>query len=128
MSEYIDRRPGMVTFSAIMLFGLGGISLLAGISEFVDGTWVQDASILGRRLDTFWYGIIDVIIAIGAFFAAYSIFKGKYSGYWIGLVFATLSSVRWFMFMLGAPIWAFTMAIIWIAVVYGLVSNTAYFE
>ena len=55
------ERSGWVVFAAIMMFGIGGIALLAAIADFVNPTWIEDQSILGNSLDFLWYGAFDLI-------------------------------------------------------------------
>jgi hypothetical protein len=115
-----NRRTGWQTFAAVMMFGLGGIALVAAIWDFTTTSLISDYSLFGDTFDFLWYGILDGIIAILAFYAGYDILRGGSTGTVLGMIFATLSSIRWFIFIPGAPIAALTMSIIWILVVYGL--------
>jgi hypothetical protein len=118
---------GWVVFASIMMFGIGGFALLAAIADFVNPTWIQDLSILGNSLDFLWYGAFDLIIGLAAIYAGLEILRGRKIGYWLGIIFATLSVFRWFIFMPGAPIWALAMILVWTLVIYGLASNMDYF-
>jgi len=71
---------------------------------------------------------LDVIIALFAFGAGFLILQGEKTGYWLGIIFATLSSIRWFLFMPGAPILAMTMIFVWVLVIYGLAVSGDYFD
>ena len=102
------------------MFGLGGIALVATIWDFTTTSLVSDYSMLGDTLDWLWYGIFDGVIAIAAFYAGYDILKGGSLGYVLRMTFATLNSIKWFLFIPGAPIAALTMSIVWILVIYGL--------
>ena len=99
------KSPGWVTFAAIMMFGMGGFALLAAIADFVNPAWILDRSILGNTLDFLWYGIFDLVIAIGAVYAGYAILRGQKVGFWLGVIFASLGALRWFLFVPGMPIW-----------------------
>ncbi len=122
------KRPGWVTFAAIMMFIVGGFALLAGISELTNSSWVKDVSMgfLGGNL--FWMGIIDLILALAFFYAGYDTLKGGGFGYVWGIVFAIFSCIRWFFYIWGAPVMGITVILIDILIIYGLVSNEDYFN
>ena len=122
-----SKRSVWVMFAAILMFGVGGIALLAAIADFLNPNWIEDQSILGQSLDLVWYGAVDLIIGLVAIYAGLEILRGSKVGYWLGVVFATLNALRWFIFMPGAPIWALTMILVWTLVIYGLASNMDYF-
>jgi hypothetical protein len=126
MSE--KGRPGWVVFAAILMFGIGGFTLLSAIADFVNPGWIEGLSIFGDRLNSVSYGIIDLIIALTAFYAGFDILQGGKTGYWLGIIFSTLNVLRWFIFMPGAPILALTMAFVWMLVAYGLATNQDYFD
>jgi hypothetical protein len=126
MSE--KGRPGWVVFAAILMFGIGGFTLLSAIADFVNPGWIEGLSIFGDRLNSVSYGIIDLIIALVAFYAGFDILQGGKTGYWLGIIFSTLNVLRWFLFMPGAPILALTMTFVWTLVAYGLAMNQDYFD
>jgi hypothetical protein len=126
MSE--KGRPGWVVFAAILMFGIGGFTLLSAIADFVNPGWIEGLSIFGDRLNSVSYGIIDLIIALVAFYAGFDILQGGKTGYWLGIIFSTLNVLRWFLFMPGAPILALTMTFVWTLVAYGLAMNQDYLE
>ena len=126
MSE--KGRPGWVVFAAILMFGIGGFTLLSAIADFVNPGWIEGLSIFGDRLNSVSYGIIDLIIALVAFYAGFDILQGGKTGYWLGIIFSTLNALRWFLFIEGAPILALTMAFVWMLVAYGLATNQDYFD
>jgi hypothetical protein len=129
MTDRTEKRtPGWIVFASVMMFGLGSIALLASIADFANSSWFAGYSVLGDNLNAVWYGLLDLIIAFSAFYAALAIWKGTRAGYWLGLLISTLSALRWFLFMPGAPIWALTMATIWVLVAYGLATNVDHFQ
>ncbi|MFC2030451.1 hypothetical protein ACFLWA_06980 [Chloroflexota bacterium] len=122
------KTSGWIVFASIMMFGLGGITLLAGIADFSNSAWMQNLSILGDNIDASYFGILDLIIALSCLYAAMAIWRGTRGGYWLGLIFSTLSMLRWFLLMPGAPIWSLTMAAVWCMVAYGLATNADHFQ
>jgi len=71
------RRPGLVTFAAVMMFALGGFHVLLAISEFARSPWVLsrlDIELLIPSL--ILWGFIDLIIGFIAVYAVRSILRG----------------------------------------------------
>jgi hypothetical protein len=115
-----ETDSGWLVFAALMMFGLGTFALLAATADLVNSSWIQDYSIFGDRLDWFWYGFFDLLVAIGSFYAGWAILTGRAGGYVLGLLFATLSAGRWFLLIPTAPVWSITMVVVWVLVIYAL--------
>src|SRR3954464_9146075 len=71
------RRPGLVTFAAVMMFALGGFHILLAVSEFAGSTWEL------TRLDIelfitslIFLGIFDLLIGALGLYAGFSILRG----------------------------------------------------
>ena len=123
------RRPGLLTYAAIMMFVLGGFHLLLAISEFANSTWAQS------RLDievfipfvAVW-GIVDLIIGSLAVYAGYSIMSGGTFGWIMGYIFATLGIIRWLFHIPVSPVLAVVVIALNALVIYELVKHTDYFQ
>src|SRR5215216_3481502 len=90
------RRPGLVTFAAVMMFALGGFHVLLAISEFANSTWVLsrlDIELFIQSL-IIW-GIFDLVIGLIALFAGASILRGGAFGWITGYAFAALGVIKW---------------------------------
>jgi len=121
------KRPGWVTFAAVMMFGISGFAFVAALNGFMNPDWIKYTNI-GFTWDLLWFGIFDLLISLGALYAGYDLLRGGSLGLIIGLVFATLSAIRWFLLIPAVPFFAITMITIWILVTYGLASNQDYFQ
>jgi hypothetical protein len=122
------RRPGLVTFAAVMLLLLFGLYATYAILEFVQGTWIllNTANVPGGQL---WiWGIVDAVFALVALYAAYDLLRGGRVGRIIGLVYAIFSAVRWLFFLPIAPIAAVVFIAVNILIIYGLVAHGEYFR
>src|ERR671913_505941 len=123
------RRPGLLTYAAIMMFVLGGFHILLAISEFANSTWVLS------RLDielfipilAIW-GLIDLIIGAIALYAGFSILSGGKFGWFMGYTFATVGIIRWLFYIPVAPVLAVAVIVLAMLVIYGLVRDTDYFQ
>lgn len=67
-------------------------------------------------------------MTLTAFYAGFAILKGTRGGYWLGILFATISMLRWFLLMPGAQLWSVTMVASWVLVAYGLATNPEHFQ
>jgi hypothetical protein len=122
------RRPGLVTFAAVMMFVLGGFHVLLAISEFASSTWVLS------RLDVelfipilVLWGVIDLVIGGIALFAGASILRGGAFGWVMGWAFAGLGAIRWLFFVPVSPVLAVVVIALDVLVIYGLTKHADYF-
>ncbi|HKH31188.1 MAG TPA: hypothetical protein VKA45_09060, partial [Gaiellaceae bacterium] len=78
------RRPGWLTFAAVVMIAVGVLRIIAAISYFGDSSKVNDLSggLFGDQL--FWWGIWDLIIAAIALWAGYSLLRGDLFGRVLG--------------------------------------------
>jgi hypothetical protein len=123
------RRPGLLTFAAVMMLALGGFHILLAISEFANSTWALS------RLDIVLFiriliilGIIDVVIGLIALFGGVSIFRGGDFGWVVGFVFATFGIVRWLFYIPVSPMLAVVVIVLNALVIYGLGKHLDYFD
>ena len=124
----MNRRPGLVTFAAVMLFLLFGLHLVVALMEFFARTWLllTPGSVPGGFL---WiWGIIDVLFALIPLYAAIDILRGGEFGRIIGIVIAVFSAIRWFFYLPLAPIAALVIIAIDILIIYALVAHSEYFD
>src|SRR5437879_6296110 len=103
VSHTLARRPGLVTFAAIMLFVLGGFEVIWAIEQFVNAAWISGAT-YGAFGGYLWlWGILDVLFAAVAFYAGYDVLRGGSFGQVVGTLIASLSAIRWFFYIPAAP-------------------------
>src|SRR5215216_6484198 len=89
------RRPGMLTFAAVMMFVVAGFEALAALLDFAGtGWWVTETGNLVYANFVFW-GILDMIIALIALYAGIDILRGGTFGLVMGYLFAVFGSIRW---------------------------------
>jgi len=122
-----EMATGWGLFAGMMLYG---VSLLA-FTALCIGWGVPNMlqySAFGMKVDWVWYGIFDGFTGIVAFLAAGAIWKNMKIGYTLGLIIATLSAGRWFLFIPAVPFWGVTMLVIWVLVIYGLIRDRKHFK
>jgi len=127
MTEMTIKRTGWVIFAAMVMFMAGALNLIWALEEFSGAAWLKGFSTgdFGTQF-TVW-AIADLILALVAFGAGYSIWQGGKLGFWTGMIAAILSAVRAFFFIPWIPLGALIVIVIDLLIIYGLSSNSEYF-
>ena len=121
--EDLERRSGWTMFAAVVLFSVGFLRIISGISYLSDSNKVNDLT-LGLFGDSLWaWGLWDLGIAVVALYAGYSLLGGGTFGRVVAYLWAVLVIVNSFLIMGVAPWFAFTMIALAVLVVYGLASS-----
>ena len=121
--EDLERRSGWTMFAAIVLFSVGFLRIISGISYLSDSNKVNDLT-LGLFGDSLWaWGLWDLGIAVVALYAGYSLLGNGTFGKVVAYLWAVLVIVNSFLIMGVAPWFAFTMIALAVLVVYGLASS-----
>ncbi len=124
----LTLRPGLVTFAAIMMFVLAGFQLVFAIDEFANVAWVA-VNVYGTLGGPLWvWGIIDLAFAALALYAGYDLLRGGSFGRIFGLIIATLSAIRWFLYLPAAPLLAMVVIAVDVLIIYGLAAHSEYFD
>ena len=122
------RRPGMLTFAAVMMFVVAGLEGLSALYAFAGtGWWVTEAGNLVYANFVIW-GIVDLIIAITALYAGIDILRGRTYGLMVGYIFAVVGAIRWLFVIPAAPVLAVVVVALCVMVVYSLARYTDYFD
>lgn len=126
----VQRRPGWVTYSAVILLSAGVFYVLLALSEFSNSYWLYNTphyiyNVAGAHL--FWWGIFDSVLAVVTITAGVSVLGGGFYGYVMGFAVAGFGIVRW-LFNIPADPWL-SMTIIALdgLVIYGLAKSVEYF-
>lgn len=121
------RRPGLITFAAIMMFVVGGFHILLAMSEFARVAWVPSSLVTVPIIQAlvFW-GIIDLIIGFIALYAGASILRGGTFGWVIGYTFAALGVIRWLFYIPVSPVLAVVIIVLSVLIIYGLAKHSDY--
>jgi hypothetical protein len=121
------RRPGLVTFTGVMLCVLGGFYVIAAITEWANSVWLyqRNFSVGGSRL-VFW-GFVDFGLALVSFYTAYMLWVGKRAGQILGFLFVGISFMRWMFYIPADPWLAITILIADGLMLYGLAANDEWF-
>ena len=122
------RRPGILTFAAVMMFVVAGLEALSALLEFAGtGWWVTSTGDLLYTNFVFW-GILDLIIAAIALYAGIDILRGGTNGLFMGYLFAVVGAIRWLFVIPAAPVLSVVVIALCVMVIYGLAKHSDYFE
>jgi hypothetical protein len=124
---YGPRRPGLITFAAVMLFILSFFYLIAAITEWSNSVWLyqRDFKVVGSRL-IFW-GFVDIALCALSAYGGYLLWMGRRAGQILGFLFAGISFVRWMFYIPADPWLAISIMVVDAFIIYGLATNDEYF-
>ena len=119
-SVAVTRRPGMVTFAAVIMFMVAGFEVLSALLAFAGtGWWTTASGDLVYANFVFW-GILDLIIALIALYSGIDLLRGGAFGRTMGYLFAGLGAIRWLFVIPAAPILAVVVIALCVMVIYAL--------
>jgi hypothetical protein len=118
--EGLEERRGWTTFAAIVMFSVGLLRIISGISYLSDSHKVNDFT-LGLFGDNLWaWGLWDLGIAAVALFAGYSLLGNGGYGRVVAYLWAALVIVQGFLTIGYAPWFSALMITLAVLVIYGL--------
>jgi hypothetical protein len=122
------RRPGWLTFAAVVMFSVAGLRIISGIAYLSDSNKVNDltSGLFGDNI--FWWGLWDLGIAALALFAGYSLLSGNPFGRVVGYVWAIVVIIQSFLILSYAPWYGFAAMLLAILVIFALSSTSDYRE
>src|SRR5689334_11372956 len=120
------RRPGWLTFAAIILFSTAVLRVISAIYYFADSARINDLTFGAFGDHLFLWGIWDLIIAGLALFAGYSLLRGDMFGRIVAYVWAGLVIVQSFMILRYAPWFGSGMILLGLLVIYAVSVTSEY--
>jgi hypothetical protein len=122
----VTRRPGILTFAAIIMFMVAGFEVLSALLAFAGtGWWVTDTGNLVYANFVIW-GIVDLIIALIALSAGIDLLRGGALGRGMGYLFAIVGAIRWLFVIPAAPVLAVVVIALCVMVIYALATHPDY--
>jgi hypothetical protein len=114
------ERPGWLTFSAVVLMSVALMRVISAIYYFADSNRINNLTfgIFGGHL--FVWGLWDLLIAVLAFWAGWSLLSGQMFGRVIGYFWAGVTLIQSFTIFSFAPWFAAASLTIAVLVIYAL--------
>jgi hypothetical protein len=123
-TQEVDRLSGWGALAAVVMFSVGVLRIISGISYLADSHKVNDLT-LGLFGDNLWaWGLWDLGIAIVALFAGYSLLVNGTFGKVVAYLWAVLVIVNSFLIIGVAPWYAAAMITLAVLVVYGVAKSS----
>ena len=122
------RRPGWLTFAAVVLVSVGCLRIISAIYYFADSTRVNNLSggAFGHHL--FLWGLWDLLIALLALWGGFSLFGGNTFGRVIGYIWAILVIIQSFLILGAAPWFGFSALLLATLVLVALSATSGWKE
>lgn len=122
------NRPGWLTFAAVVMFSVGFLRFISALYYFADSTRVANvtAGAFGDHL--FLWGLWDLLIAVTAIWAGYSLLGGNKFGRVVGYVWAILAIGESFLLLAYAPWFGFATLILATLVIFALSATSDWRE
>jgi len=122
------KRPGWLTFAAVVMISVGFLRLISAISYFADSNKVNDLS-HGVFGDQIWlWGLWDLAIAALAIWGGYSLLGGNTFGRVIGYIWAGLVLVQSFLILAWSPWFGFAAMLLSIIVMFAISATSEWRE
>jgi hypothetical protein len=106
------RRPGWLTFAAVLLISVGCLRVLSAIYYFADSVRVNNLSAGAFGHHIFLWGLWDLVIAALALSGGYSLLSGNTFGRVVGYAWGVLVIVQSFMILGDAPWFGFASLLV----------------
>src|SRR5262245_26433821 len=124
--EFTDalKRPGWLTFAAVVLFSVGILRAISAIYYFADSARVNNLTNGAFSDHLFLWGLWDAGIAVLALWAGYSLLSGNTFGRVIGYLWAIVVIVESFLLLQYAPWYGAATLTLAVLVIYALSSTS----
>lgn len=120
------RRPGWLTFAAVLMISVGVLRAISAIYYFADSARVNHVANGAFSNHLFLWGLWDLLIAVVAFYAGYSLLSGGTFGRVAAFVWAGLVIVQSFLLLGTAPWWGFAAILLATLVIYAVTATADY--
>ena len=121
-----DERTGWtgwITFAGVMMIIGGSLNLFYGIVAAVNDTWVAFTNRANVYLDVSQWGWVHIIMGAIVLLAGIGVFSGNVLARAVGVIVAAISLVANFFFIPVYPLWALTVMVIDVLVIWALTAH-----
>jgi hypothetical protein len=120
-----ERISGWKGFAAIMLVIVGGLNIFNGLVAITQTNYIrrQTGGMLPITNNVKTWGWVAVILGVVVLLAGLAVLSGAMWARVIGVLVAGANLIFQFGFLGGYPLWSFTMIVIDILIIYGLVAH-----
>jgi hypothetical protein len=120
------RRPGWLTFAAIVMISVGVLRAITALYYFADSRRVNDLANGAFSDHLFLWGLWDLAIAVLAISAGYSLLQGNMFGRLVAYLWAGLVIIQGFLMLGQAPWFGSASILLAILVMYAISVTVEY--
>lgn len=120
------RRPGWLTFAAVVLISVGILRGITALYYFADSRRVNDLASGAFSNHLFLWGLWDLGIAVLAISAGYSLLQGNMFGRLVAYLWAGLVIIQGFLMLGQAPWFGSASILLAILVMYAISVTVEY--
>lgn len=125
--EYGEQTgwTGWIVFAAVMMIIGGSLNIFYGLVALVNDTWVgwNTATSNAVVLDLTQWGWVHIIIGACLLLAGFGVMTGNILARTVGVIVAGLSLIGNFFFIPVYPIWALTIIVLDVLVIWALTAH-----
>ena len=114
---------GWITFAGVMLIIGGSVNLLYGIVAAVNDDWVVWTNSGAVYLDLSEWGWVHIILGGIVLLSGIGVFSGNIVARTVGVIVASISLLVNFFFIPAFPLWAITVIVIDMLVIWALTAH-----
>jgi hypothetical protein len=121
-----DQRTGWtgwITFAGVMMILAGSLNLFYGIVAAVNDEWVVFTNRANVYLDISEWGWVHIIVGAVVLISGLGLFSGNILARTIAVVVASISLVVNFFFIPVYPLWAITVIVIDLLVIWAVTAH-----
>ena len=124
-ADYDQRTgwTGWITFAGVMMILAGSLNLFYGIVAAVNDEWVVFTNRANVYLDISEWGWVHIIVGAVVLLSGIGLFSGNILARTIAVVVASISLVVNFFFIPVYPLWAITVIVIDLLVIWAVTAH-----
>ena len=111
---------GWITFAGVMMILAGTLNFFYGLVAVINDEWVVWTNQANVYLDISQWGWVHLILGLVVVLCGFGVFTGNILARTVGVILAALSLVGNFFFIPAYPIWALTVIVIDLLVIWAL--------
>jgi hypothetical protein len=120
------RRPGWLTFAAVVLLSFSCFRVISAIYYFFNSIRINNLNYGAFGHHLFLWGLWDLGIAALAFYAGWSLLSGQTFGRIVGYAWAALVLIQSFAIIGSAPWYGAASLTLGVLVIYALASTSSW--
>jgi hypothetical protein len=118
--EQTTGWTGWIAFAGVMMILGGFLNAFYGLVAVVNDEWVVWTNRSAMFLDITQWGWVHIIVGLAVGLAGFGVFTGNVLARTLGVVVAAISLMANFFFIPAYPIWAITVIVLHLLVIWAL--------